>query len=1503
MPQADPLSSFHPLVRQWFTSRFTSPTPVQSAAWPAIDRGEHVLVTAPTGSGKTLAAFLCALDAFARGTLEPGRVRVLYVSPLRALNNDIRRNLVDPLAGIAAGFAAAGRVFPDIRPATRSGDTPPAERRAMLRHPPEVLITTPESLNVLLTSRSGADLLAHVAIVILDEVHAVAGTKRGTHLVTAVERLARLAGEFQRIVLSATVRPLDRVAAWVGGFRPSRTGGEPQPRPVTVLDPGGRKSYDVRVRAVGPQSPVAGGPNVWDAIADAVATRIKRNRSTLVFANSKRTVEKLARLLQFQPDAPRVFSHHGALSRELREVVEARLKAGELDGIVATNSLELGIDIGAIDEVALVGTPPSVSSAVQRLGRAGHQVGAVSRGVLYPVHPRDLLDAAVVVRAALDGDVEPLAPVVAPLDVLAQVVLSMTATESWRADALFDFLRVTSPYHDLSRRRFDLVVEMLAGRFESTRLPALRARLAVDHVDGTLRARPGVARELYASGGTIADRGTFALRHAESGAKLGELDEEFVWERTIGDAFLLGVQSWSVQRVTNSDVFVLPGRAGTAMAPFWRAEPRDRTWWLAERTGVFLEHAEARLAEPGFAVELSERHGFDDDAAGRLVDWLRAQRDATRTALPHRHHVVGERVAAGDESARNLLLLHAPWGGRVLRPLAVALAAAFRERHGASLRAIHDDMCLAVETPFPCTTDELLALVPAADVERLLAADLADTGFFGAAFREAAGRALLLPRRGFGRRTPLWLSRQRAKDLLDAVSRFDDFPIVLEAWRTCLQDAMDVPALRDRLAELAAGAIRVSEARTARASPFADGVVWKRTNELMYEDDVPAPRGGPRLSGDLVREAALSPRLRPRVSLAIADVLRRKLQRTFLGYAPPDAAELCEWVKERVLVPADEWRELLEAIRRDHGLGSDELFAAVGSRVVGVRRGGEGGERGEEDSRAETQRRREGKATELIGACSVEAIPRLRAVLDVDEELLSARLDGSRASVEAVAAVAAMEARPVEAAGEEDPATVFLAEWLRFEGPVAVERLPERIGMRRETCLRALDALAEDERVVVDELTRDAPGPEVCDVDNLSRLLRLARTEARPAFEPLPADALPLVLATAHGLTADRHGPDALRETMERLFGFPAAASAWESEILPARVEGYRGGWLDALLAETALIWFGGGEEQLAFAPEEDRALFAPEPGAADPSAAGPEDALPDGPGRFSLEDLMARTGRSSAELTKRLWKLAWEGLATNDSFHAVRRGLATGFVPSELLADRSARSQRGRWRTSRAFPGAWRRLPPLETDGDALEEEETNRERVRVLLDRHGLLFRELLARELPALRWGALFRTMRLMELSGEVAAGVFVRGAPGLQFAAPAFLARLLDGMPEDRTWWINAADPASPCGLGLVGLDLPRRLPTTHLAFRGRRLVVVSEGRGRKLRIGVPPDDPRLPEHLAFLSTLLSREAQPLRAVDVDEINGEPAADSPYRPVLEATFHTDAGPASVRLSRRR
>jgi len=1482
------LDLFHPLIRKWFADKVGMPTDIQIQAWPRVAKGEHVLITAPTGSGKTLTAFLWALQKLITGDWPGSRVRVLYVSPLKALNNDVQRNLLKPLQELRAYFAGAGELFPPVRVLTRSGDTPQNERQQMLRRPPEILITTPESLNLLLSSKNNRLILNGVETVILDEIHAVLDSKRGTHLITAVDRLVPLAGEFQRIALSATVRPLEPVADFVGGFKTRQVGEDYhyEKRPVVILKSAVKKHYHLTVEVIEQNN---GGVEeaeqdaFWQVLAAALTKVIRENTATLVFCNNRRTVEKLTRYINDAAGEPLVYSHHGSLARELRLAVEHKLKNGELKGIVATNSLELGIDIGELDAVVLVQTPPSLTAAVQRIGRAGHGVGQVSRGILFPISGRDFVEAAVASRSLPGAEIEPVTPVEAPLDVLAQVLLSMTAAQTWDVDELYAFLKTSYPYRNLSRKSYDLLLEMLAGRYADTRLRELKPRIIWDKLDHTVKARDGVARLVYLGGGTIPDRGYYDLRLTDTKAKIGELDEEFVWERSVGETFMLGNQVWRIIHVTHNDVEVVPGDQTINIIPFWRAEEQNRDFFYSEKIGLFLEEADQNLETESFAHWLAAKNTWSAYAVERLIEFLKLQKEATGQPLPHRHHIVIEHFADPLNTADSKqVIMHTLWGGKVNRPLAMALAAAWERKFGYPLEIYVGNNSIMLMLPHSFAPQDLFSLVPPQNLENLLRSKLESSGFFGAKFRENAGRALLLPRANFKKRMPLWLNRLRAKKLMAAVTPYADFPIMLETWRTCLKDEFDLETVKQLLDEINDGRIRISETVTHQPSPFASDVIWRQTNKYMYEDDAPSSDQQSGLSRELLKELVYSPHLRPEIPEALVRELDGKLKRTAPGYAPADGEELLLWIKERLFIPADEAASLFAAMERDHqstdhSLTMEKVKRTLGGKVAWLHLPG----------------------AEQPGLCALEILPRIASGLGVGfsdltlRPLISQAAEHLSAGLSKAAALFKQETTAESGEFRSDTA-LFVNQWLSYYGPVPRDFVGRRLGLPAKVCAAVLATLLEEECIVADVLTQGAGEKGICDRENLERLFTMARRARRPEFKPLPVTALPLFIATYQGVVEKGTTMEDLQGRLEQLFGYVGQAHLWEEAILPARMEPYYTAWTDSLMQNSDLIWFGRGNKRVGFCLREDLELFPPgeEPQEEDDEAQA-RALFPDPWGKYDFFALSRHTGLPSDDLAQRLWRHVWRGSITNDSFAVLRRGLLTKFTPLQVEGNRGFGRRAGysRWSASRPLQGNWYALPENE-ERDPVEREELVKDRIRQLFSRYGVLFRELVQQELPEMQWRRIFRTLRLMEFSGEIYAGHFFEQITGLQFASPEANRFLRKGLNEESIYWLNTADPASPCGLKLPGLDedLPARLPTNFVVFHGARLKVLAKRNGKELLIKTGPDDPAIPAYFTFCKTLLTREFNPLKSVVVESINGLPALESPYKKALQGIGFT-------------
>jgi ATP-dependent Lhr-like helicase len=1499
-PGQSVLTQFHPLVAQWFEERVGQPTDVQQKAWPKIATHEHLLITAPTGTGKTLAAFLWALNQLIMGQWPTGYTNVLYVSPLRALNYDIQRNLLTPLNELGQIFEEAREDFPGIHVLTRSGDTPQSDRRQMLRHPPEILITTPESLNLLLSSKGGRSILDHVLMVILDEIHSVHGTKRGVYLMTAVDRLVRLSGEFQRVALSATIQPLEKVAEFVGGFRLTGEPDDPRyvPRPVSIVSSNAKKAYDLQVRFVREGRGEEASSSVWEPLVKELKKIVAKNRSTLIFVNSRRLCEMLTFMINENEDEPLAYAHHGSLSLEIRSEVERRLKAGALQAIVATHSLELGIDIGALDEVVLVQSPFSISSAIQRVGRSGHRVNQASRGSLFPTHPKDLLEATALVPAILNHDIETSKTILCPLDVLAQVIVSMVGVETWNIDHLFSNLKATYSYRNLSREQFDLVLNMLAGRYAESRLRELKPLVSIDRLDNTVMARRGALQTLYLSGGVIPDRGYFHLRHQETNARIGELDEEFVWEASVGDIFTLGAQNWQIRGITHNDVFVLPGHPKAAAAPFWKAEENGRDFHFSERIGQFLEEADGRLEDPDFAESLRKRYCMEPEAALRLTEFLKGQKEATGCPLPHRHHLVVEFVAAGPGGTPQAVI-HTMWGGSVNRPLALALDAAWQERFGYRLELYASNDCIVFQLPNEIRGEELLSLVGSTRIESLLRARLEGSGFFGARFRECAGRALLLARSKFNERMPLWLSRLKSQKLLEAILNYEDFPILLETWRTCIQDEFDIESLKTVLIEVESGSISWTEVHTALPSPFSQSDWWRQVNQYMYMDDQLKSDKVSKLRGSLLRDVVFTAGLRPTVSRRRVEEFELKRQRLSPGYSPQTSRELVDWAMERVAIPRKEWETLLEAIQRDHGKDPSSLIDLQ---------------------------------DKLIQFYPPESKESLVVAREMIAKVINS-LYGSEKSVrlQSLSGVSLTE-KEFRTSGEEaEDSIALVGQWLQFYGPVTIEFIHETFGVESEQLQLIIEDLVDSQKVVQGQLVTEGEPNEICDSENFEMLLRLVRIEAAPAFEPLGIEWLPLFLADYQGVTKppDRiDGIDGLYRCMEQLLCYPAEAGTWESEIFPARLYPYDPSWLDTLMQEGELLWIGSEGHRVTFCLESELDLLQGDSKEAElaldeehpaqfSSRTGsvlPMELFPDAPRNYDFSTLLRLSKSESPELAKQLWEEVWKGRVTNDTFISLRQALMNRFrVPARV----SENSKRPGFRESRLrrlsltkkskvpfFPGNWRRVPRPEISDDLLETEERRKDRARLLLDRYGILFRELLQREWPGLRWSNVFRALRIMELSGEVMAGIFFHGIPGPQFISHRAFRRLQRKLAEDAIYWINATDPASLCGVQLDSVQgmLPARIATTHLVYWGNKLIAISKRNGKDLIFNVAPDDPNMSEYMGFLRHLLTRKFQPMKRVAIETINGEKATQSPYLPSLRTSFDVAVDYKNITLYRK-
>ncbi len=1464
----DVVDRFSPATQAWFRGAFESATAAQLGTWEAVAGGRDVLCVAPTGSGKTLAAFLWSLDRLAASppppAADPGRrCRVLYISPLKALAADVERNLRSPLAGIRQAAHRLGQLEPDITVGMRSGDTSAQERRDFGRRPPDILITTPESLFLLLTSRA-RDSLRGVETVIVDEVHAVCSTKRGAHLALSLERLdALLDRPAQRIGLSATVRPTSEVARFLGGSRE-----------VTVVQPPAAKTIDVSIvvpvedmsalgEPTGEQSAATAGPerraSIWPAVEERVLELIRAHRSTIVFVNSRRLAERLcarineiaygqahpaetvepagqrapAQLMGQSGSAPPADgeevarAHHGSVSREQRRLTEEALKAGTLPAVVATSSLELGIDMGAVDLVVQVESPPSVASGLQRIGRAGHHVGAVSRGVIFPKYRGDLVQCAVVAQRMVAGEIESLTYPRNPLDVLAQQVVAMVAMEEWSVEDLAALIRRAAPFAVLPQSAFEAVLDMLAGRYPSDEFAELRPRIVWDRVGGTVSGRSGAQRLAVTSGGTIPDRGLFGVFLAggegKPGARVGELDEEMVYESRVGDVFLLGSSSWRIEDIGHDRVLVSPAPGQPGRMPFWKGDAPGRPLELGRAIGGFIRELSALPA--AHALERATATGLDEWGAANLVGYLAEQREVTGH-LPDDRTVLVERFR--DELGDWRVAIHSPFGAQVNAPWALAISARLRERYGLDVASMHSDDGIVVRLPE--TEGEPpggFAVFEPDEIDELVTAEVGGSALFATRFRECAARALLLPRRNPGRRSPLWQQRQKAAQLLQVASGYGSFPIVLETMRECLQDVFDLPGLITLMRDIAARRVRIVEVETLQPSPFARSLLFGYVGMFMYEGDAPlAERRAQALSLDssLLAELLGQAELRELIDADTLDDIDAELQRL---------------IPERRVRDLDGTADLLRLLG---GLSTPEAL-----------------ERG-------------ATATWLAELESARRAIRVRVA---GTERWFAIEDAGRVR-DALGAALPVGVPEVYTEPLRDPLGDLVSRYARTHGPFLAGDCAARFGLGVAVVTSALERLAATGRTVSGEFRPGGVGREWCDAEVLRMVRRRSLAKLRKEVEPVSADALARFLpAWQHVGPAAGRGMDQLLRTVEQLQGVAVPASALERLVLPTRVADYTPAMLDELCAAGEVLWAGSGS-----LPGNDGWVSLALPDTADLLLAAPDvqlsrtplhdavlAALADGQALFfrSLADRCGAT--EDAALVAAVWDLVWAGYLTNDTLAPLRTMLGAGRT-AHAARRRPPRVSYGRpgrpAMPTRAGPpvaaGRWWRLPDRESDPTRRAHAAAE-----ALLDRHGVVTRGAVVAERIAGGFAAVYPILKAYEEAGRTRRGYFVESLGGAQFAVPGAvdhlrsLARSADRAPEPA-WsppvpggWrrpppgsaagalvLAASDPANPYGAALTwpvrsaeGAHRPGRKAGALVVLVDGDLVLYVERGGRTL----------------------------------------------------------------------
>ncbi len=1441
---ATALAAFTPATRSWFADAFASPTAAQERGWEAIRRGGHTLIHAPTGSGKTLAAFLWAIDRIATEPTpsERERCRVLYVSPMKALAYDVERNLRAPLTGIQVAAGRLGFDVPRVTTAMRTGDTPGSERQAMLRNPPDILITTPESLYLMLTSQA-REVLRSVRTVIVDEIHSVAGSKRGSHLSLTLERLTEVTdAPPQRIGLSATQRPLGAIAEFLGG---GTVGGESwKPRAVTIVDAPWDKELDLGI--VVPvadmtrpeETPVPTAPedgsrrSIWPAVYPRLLDLIHANRSTLLFVNSRGLAERLAAELNRLAGEELVQSHHGSVSREQRLEIENRLKAGELRGVVATSTLELGIDMAAIDLVVLVESPASVARGLQRVGRAGHQVGAASTARIFPKHRGDLLETAVVVDRMAGGEIEATRIPANPLDVLAQQLVAMVATETATADELYSIVRRAAPYRDLGRASFDATLDMLAGRYPSDEFAELRPRVVWDRVDGTVEARGNAKLLAVTNAGTIPDRGLYTVTLPEGG-KVGELDEEMVYESRPGDVFVLGSTSWKIDEITHDRVIVTPapGEAAAAM-PFWHGDAPGRPLELGRAVGAFIREI-GSMTTTEARNELQTRYRLDPWAADNLAAFIEEERAATGT-LPTDRTIVIERFR--DEIGDWRMVLLSPFGGRIHAPWALAARHLLRGRLGSEVDVIWSDDGIVfrfpdVDEPPPPET----VILDPDQVDQLLLEEVADSALFTARFREAAARALLLPRRRPGSRTPLWLQRRRAASLLDIARRYSTFPIVLETYREVLQDHFDVPALTEVLADIAARRVKVRDVELPGPSPFASSLMFDFIASFMYEYDAPVAEkrvAALTLDRTLLRELLGDPQFRDLLDPDVIAEVEAELQRL----AP-----------DRRLTSADALHDALRDLGPLDRIAI-EARAADGSEV--------------DAWIAELERLRR------IADVRVHGEPRIAAVED-----LSRLRDALGVAPPVWTPPALLE--PVE-----DPLGDIVGRYARTHGPFAEDTAAADLGLPVAVVSEVLHRLATSGRVSAGAYRPGGDGQEWVDADVLRRLRRRSLAVLRAEVEAVDPEAMARFVPAWHGVGGDAPHEARLLEVVRQLQGAAVPASILESDVLPRRLR-YQPAMLDMLLASGEVVWIGRGslgsrDGRLALYQRHQVPLLH-HPG---------DDAPPNGPlhqtlrshleskGASFFQDLyVAAEGGPQEDVLEALWDLVWAGEVTNDTLAPLR-----GFIGGA----RRRRAKRPAYPTASppAGSGRWYLVRDLLATGEPIVGEVRAKAIAEQLLERHGVVTRDAVLAEGIAGGFSGLYPVLAAMEDTGRVRRGYFIEGRGGSQFALPGAVDRLRAG-GEPQLTILAAADPANVYGAALPWPDhaagRPARRAGAHVILRDGTLVAFVERGGRTVLTFV--DEPELVAD-GLVELAIDRDARLSPAT----IDGTPVTGSRFDAVL-------------------
>jgi len=1440
------LALMHSPVRSWVRSTFGTLTRAQRLGMGSIAARKSTLLLAPTGSGKTLAAFLSALDRVMFGPQTPG-IKVVYVSPLKALAVDIERNLRAPLVGIGHAAHAEGAAFHEPSLFVRSGDTPQKERAYFTRAGADIVITTPESLYLLLTSLP-AKHFSTVETVIIDEIHALAPGKRGSHLWLTLERLEALrpkeAPPLQRIGLSATVRPLEPIARVLGGYASKNV-----PRPVEIVDAGSKRALDITIEVpvedmrvltnkdddTGPSSPET--KSIWQSIYPRLVELIRSHGTTLVFVNSRRLAERLSLAINELAGEEIALAHHGSIAHDQRTIIEDRLKAGSIPAIIATSSLELGIDMGAIDLVIQIEAPPTAAAGLQRVGRSGHRASAVSKGVIIPKFRADLLACAATAKAMTEGEVEHTFVPENPLDVLAQQIVAIVSMGPIPERELYELCTRAAPYRDLPRSAFEGVLDMVSGRYPSDEFAELRARLVWDRVTGVLTARHGARRIAILSGGTIPDRGTFGvfLDSAGKPVRIGELDEEMVFESRVGEVFLLGASSWRITDISHDRVLAIPAPGEAGKMPFWKGDRAGRPAELGAKIGA-LARKISGMAEAPAVVELNRDYGLDRRAAKNLVSYVHEQREATGE-VPSDNVVVIERFR--DELGDQRICILSPLGSRLLAPWAMAVSTFLRDERGIEVDAIWSDDGIVFRLPDVESAPDLDVFIPShEDVEMLVTRGLDKTAMFATRFRENAARALLLPRRSPTKRVPLWSQRKRASDLLAVASRFGSFPIVLETYRECLKEMLDLPNLIDLLRKIEVRTTRVLRVDSTTPSPFASSLLFSYVANFIYDGDAPlAERRAQALTLDTERLRELLGEIELRELLdeeAIAEteaqVSRKRLLIDHLDHLHDQLSWLGDMTAAEI------------ALRVSPGVSADEII----DQLVRARRALQVSIAGE---------------ARII---AVEDAGRYRDALGVNPP----------SGVPAVF----LEKSP-------NALVSLVARFARQRGPFKAASVEKRFGLGPDVARAALLALVGSGKLVMGSFSPRGTGEEFVDADVLRTIKRRSLARLRKAVEPVPPSVLARFLISHHGIVQKRAGHEALLTAVEKLESLVLPTSVWFGDVFPARVRNFSPLLLDELCAAGEIVWrgsgaIGDGDGKIAFHLVDRLPLLAPPPAPIGHPLAEKVLEVLRARGAVFFQNIVAEVQAFAGDVLDAIWDLVGAGLVTNDTTLPLRSrfGLGSG----EPLHGRAAR-----FRTRRALPpgseGRWSLLPV----GVAASPADRAAALTNLLLDRNGVLTREVASAEGIEGGFSAIYPVLRLMEEGGRARRGYFVEGLGAAQFSRAGIeeqLRALREPPREVEAIRLAAMDPANPYGASVPWPEAkgarPARATGAHVVLVNGELAAFL-GRGeQQLATFLPAEDPDRARVLnAVARTLSAWTNDGRRVLSIAAIDGDEAPKSP------------------------